>query len=146
MIVSLADDDPKFRQHVEKWSRNRDLSNKIELHAFDSPNSLLKFLHSNCRKPERKILVLLDLDFHGDRERGLKTLTTIRKNKGSLRKVPVVIYTNTRDSAEIDKSYLRLANSFVWKGYGGKQRKRFTELILFWKSLAALPHVGLPSP
>ena len=145
MIVSLADDDPTFRRHVEKWSRNRGLSDQIELHAFDTPDSLLKFLRLNSRKPKQKILVLLDLDFHGDREGGLRTLTKIKTNKGSLRKVPVVIYTNTRDSSEIDKSYLRLANSFVWKGYGGKQRKRFIELMLFWTSLAALPHIGLPS-
>jgi CheY-like chemotaxis protein len=143
MIVSLADDDEKFCKHVEKWFKQADLSAQIQLEIFPDPRSLLSSLRTKSRKPTQKMLVLLDLDFHGDKEGGLKALTKIKTGKSNLRKVPVVIYTNSRDASEIDRSYLNLANSFVWKGHGGKQKRRFTELIAFWNSISSVPNCGL---
>jgi CheY-like chemotaxis protein len=143
MIVSLADDDEKFCRHVKKWADQSELNSHIKLQLFSDPGQLVEFLRRQKFEPKEKMLVLLDLDFHGDKEGGLRVLGKIKKSRSSLRKIPVVIYSNTRDASEIDKSYLKLANSFVWKGYGSSQRKRFTDLISFWSTLSALPHFGI---
>lgn len=138
MIISLVDDDEDFCRTAQKWAQRSD----IELLTFPNPPLLIDYLRKRPQKNKQKLIVLLDLDFHGDKQGGLRVLSEMKSPKNQLRKIPVIIYSNSRNVSEINKSYLRLANSFVWKGHGGKQRKRFTELVNFWKSVAALPNAG----
>ena len=136
MIVSLADDDERFCKHVERWSKHPDLGTGIELKIFPDPIALVQFLRKKSRKSKQQILVLLDLDFLGDKEGGLKTLGKLKTGKSRLRKVPVVIYTNSRDPSEIDKSYLA-------KILRGERKMSVDQLDLIAKALKVDPAILL---
>jgi CheY-like chemotaxis protein len=125
MLISIVDDDDHFCESVQKWIASfvkNHPTKQIELHV-----------HKNC--------ILLDLDFDGRKTAGVDALVHIRRSrKKTIRKIPVVIYSNSDDPSEIDNCYLKFANSYVWKGNGfNDQKHRFLEIVHYWIDTASLP-------
>lgn len=148
MIVSLADDDGPFCEAVKEWHDNyirQKRKMEVELIVYNDLETLQDDLNKEKFDSNRPFLLLLDLDFNGDKKAGLRFLKSA-KAKGTFhsRRIPIVIYSNSDDLKEIDVCYAQFANSFVWKGGPSEkdQRQRFIELIEFWYNTAQVPSLS----
>jgi CheY-like chemotaxis protein len=143
MFISILDDDDDFCKAIEKWTESylkRERQKLIQLVFHKTGTELFTFLKTLDVKRSGNTILLLDLDFDGSKTAGINALRQIRSSrKTALRKLPIIIYSNSDDPSEIDQCYLRFANSYVWKGPGPDQKKRFLELVDYWAETASLP-------
>jgi DNA-binding NarL/FixJ family response regulator len=143
MIVSLVDDDTDFCEAVREWcDTETSYGAAVRLEVFHTVEEARQYLNDYRIEFDPKLLVLLDLDFNGDKHKGLNFCRDIKHGKDDrLKRIPVVIYSNTDDPKEIIECYTALANSFVWKGgpNGDDQRARLFKLLDFWLNTASTP-------
>jgi CheY-like chemotaxis protein len=144
MLISIVDDDDHFCESVQKWIASfvkNHPTKQIELHVHKTGKQFYQFLRNLDYDASEKTIVLLDLDFDGRKTAGVDALVHIRRSrKKTIRKIPVVIYSNSDDPSEIDNCCLKFANSYVWKGNGfNDQKHRFLEIVHYWIDTASLP-------
>ena len=142
MLLAVIDDDDDLCEDIEKWSASasKELNLSIEYRRFSDGNALVSSIRSAALNDEKPILLLLDLDFDGDKRAGIKALQAIKTSrKRKIRELPVIIYSNSDNMDEICECYFERANSFVSKGLGREQKTRFTKLISFWANVARTP-------
>jgi CheY-like chemotaxis protein len=144
MLVAMVDDDEDFCTAVKRWTSalaEKQPAKNIELKVYKTGNDLFAFLRGMDRSLSGRTLILLDLDFDGKKTAGLDALLRIRQsNRKIIKKIPVVIYSNSDDPSEIDNSYLRFASSYVWKGNGfNEQKKKYLDLLGYWMEIAIVP-------
>jgi CheY-like chemotaxis protein len=141
MLVAIVDDDPDFCELIDHWlkafTKRYPAAKSISFRHFANGDALIDMLRERGAK---RVLVLLDLDLHGDKRAGIKALSALKQSSVKhLREVPIVIYSNSDDPHEVEECYRERANSYVWKGLGHKQKQRFLNLVRFWIETASLP-------
>jgi CheY-like chemotaxis protein len=142
MLISVVDDDDHFCEALRRWADGirKKMNKDIELNIHKTGKQFFKFLRKLDGPTSKRTIILLDLDFDGRKTAGLRALARIRTSRRkSIRRIPVVIYSNSDDPSEIDSCYLKFANSYVWKGNGDEQKQRFLELVNYWADTASLP-------
>ena len=92
----------------------------------------------------RPVMVLLDMNLPGIR--GPEILSLI-KSDAALRTLPVIIFSNSTRSEDVDGAYERGANSYLFKPTGTEELKSVANALEnFWFKVARLPGMGGESP
>jgi len=99
----------------------------------------LNYLHKKGKYKNCKIPSLILLDFDLPKKSGLEVLKEIKTN-ASLKCIPVIILTNSKDDNEVLEAYKHNANAYIPKPIDSD---KFKEDILifkeFWFNSAQLP-------
>lgn len=150
MLVTLADDDEKFCDALRQWYTHSPVrSAGVALEVYQSIAELQARVEEYLDNSGEKLVVVVDLDFKGDKHGGLDLLQSFREDsRDEVRRLPVIIYSNTDDANEINYCYVKAANSFVWKGgpSSDDQKRRFLGMLEYWLKTAETPtnSLGLP--
>ncbi|MBX3439608.1 MAG: response regulator [Planctomycetaceae bacterium] len=110
-----------------------------EIHVARDGVEAMQFLRQERQFKDmpRPDLVLLDLNM--PRKDGRETLHEI-KNDPHLKTIPVVIVTTSEDEADVARSYLEHANSYITKPVDMEQfRKAVQGINAYWFSVVRLP-------
>lgn len=115
IVILMADDDQDDCMLVKDAFEELHLAG--DLHFVDDGEKLLDFLHHRGAYTEgnsypRPSLILLDLNM--PRKDGREALREIKADR-SLRSIPVVILTTSKEEEDICRSYKAGANSFITK-------------------------------
>jgi len=109
-------------------------------HGGDALDYLYRRGGFKTRSPGNPSVILLDLKM--PKVDGLEVLRSI-KNDDELKVIPVVVFTSSREEADLVKSYKLGVNAYVVKPVGFEQ---FTEAIkqlgIFWVTLNESPAEG----
>lgn len=141
MHVWLVDDDRTLLEHSESLLAD-------EIIAEPSINVNLKTIRSlrdfeaavvDLEKPDSVYpdLIFLDLRFKSVRD-GYAALDMVKHHdRMSVRSIPIIMFSSTRDATEIRKTYRKSANAYVEKG--PDPYAKFRSILDHWRLSAALP-------
>ena len=131
-ILLVDDSEPDVELTVIALKEDAKISNEIDV-VYDGEEAL-EYLLRRGRYSDRTgpdpVVILLDLKM--PKVSGFEVLDVIKKDE-TLRRVPVVILTSSKEDQDIVKCYSQGANAFVVKPVGAEN---FTQAIkqigLFW--------------
>ena len=138
--VLLVDDDAIGQRLLTKALVAQNVFSEIDF--FSDGRELLDYLHQrgqyeNEEHTTRSAIVLLDLFMPN--MNGFDALQEIRSSE-KLRALPVIIFSGSKNSDDIRRSYELGANAYVIKPQGAQQvAARMKELVAFWTTCASLP-------
>jgi two-component system, response regulator len=136
----MAEDDPQDRLLTEEALREARLTNR--LYVVEDGDQLMRFLHHQPPYEDpvlypRPGIILLDLNM--PKKDGRTCLREIHASP-TLRRIPVVVLTTSKEEEEILNSYDLGANSYICKPVDFNQlvkvMKSFTS---YWFSIVELP-------
>jgi len=112
--ILVAEDDDDDRVLIESAFQENGYGNVIKF--VDNGAELVNYLKkAGADKPStRNLPVFVLLDLNMPKKDGREALKEIKENK-SLKKIPVIIFTTTRNEIEIAKCYELGANSYIVK-------------------------------
>ncbi len=137
LVILMADDDEDDRQNTAEAFREHHLAN--DFYTVNDGEELMEFLHrrGKYRDAPRPGLILLDLNM--PRKDGREALREI-KSDPSLRQIPVVILTTSREEEDILRTYDLGANSFITKPVGFESLVELVDTMgRYWFQLVELP-------
>ncbi|MBI5630781.1 MAG: response regulator [Elusimicrobia bacterium] len=143
VLIVEDDDDDYFL--IQKAFQQIPL--RAELRRVKNGEELEVFLYSCCpesggEKARKLPLVLLDLNM--PRKDGRQTLGEI-KSHPVLRKVPIVVFTSSRDEEDVNTAYELGANSFLQKPDSFKALVELLDMLTrYWMGTARLPSLSEP--
>jgi CheY-like chemotaxis protein len=135
--ILMADDDEDDRDLAEEAFRDAGLSGRLRfvLDGQELVDDLRR--HAGSAHPERPDIVLLDLNM--PRKDGREALAEIRGDE-SLRDIPVVVLSTSKDDEDIRRSYRLGANSFIAKPVTHAELVNvMRELATYWFDVVELP-------
>lgn len=114
--ILLVEDDGNDVLLLEHAFRKANLTNPI--YAVNDGEQAIDYLRGREKYGDRKLfplplLVLLDLKL--PRKGGLEVLTWLREQNSPLNRLPVVVFTSSRQSIDINRAYDLGANSYLVK-------------------------------
>jgi CheY-like chemotaxis protein len=111
-VVLVVEDDPDDQHLIARAFRKANVT--VPLHFADDGDQAVAFLDRSLREPDalRPVVVLLDLKL--PRRSGFEVLTWVKGHE-SLKRVPVVVLTSSRESADLERAYDLGANSYLVK-------------------------------
>ncbi|MCP4131335.1 MAG: response regulator [bacterium] len=137
--ILLVEDDANDRELIIESLKEKQLSSPLDVvcdgeEALDYLNKSGSFINRDSENPA---VVLLDIKM--PKVDGFEVLEKIRKND-SLKLVPVVILTSSREYQDIIRSYNLGANAYVAKPVKFDDFFRVvTELGIFWTTMNIAP-------
>ena len=141
----MAEDDPQDRLLTEEALREARLAN--DLFIVEDGDQLMRYLnhqppYEDVVKYPRPGIILLDLNM--PKKDGRTCLKEIHASP-TLRRIPVIVLTTSKEEEEILNSYDLGANSYICKPVDFGQlvhvMKTFTN---YWFSIVELPHAAQP--
>jgi CheY-like chemotaxis protein len=108
--ILLADDDPEDRMIMADTFREMELSSII--HFVENGENILAYLNSIYGKTMLPSLIVLDLNMPG--MNGTQTLKSL-KNDDRYRDIPVIIFSTSVNSIEMDECMKTGAASYIVK-------------------------------
>lgn len=142
VVILLADDDEDDRMMTEDAFRRHRLAN--DFYAVTDGEELMDFLYKRGRWGDapRPGIILLDLNM--PRKDGREALRDIKADP-SLRTIPVVVLTTSREEEDILRSYNLGASSFIQKPVGFDSLVDIVgRLGEYWFQVVQLPGAGRP--
>jgi CheY-like chemotaxis protein len=114
--ILLVEDDGNDVLLLEHAFRKANLTNPI--YAVNDGEQAIDYLYGRNQYADRQkfplpILVLLDLKL--PRKGGLEVLTWLREQHSALNRIPVVVFTSSRQARDINRAYDLGANSYLVK-------------------------------
>lgn len=140
--ILLVEDNLNDIELTTRVLKNNRVTNEIVVmrHGGDALDYLFRRGGFKNRAVGNPAVILLDLKM--PKVDGLEVLRTIKSDE-SLKVVPVVVFTSSREEADLVKSYKLGVNAYVVKPVGFEQ---FTEAIkqlgMFWVALNESPGNG----
>jgi CheY-like chemotaxis protein len=137
LTILMADDDEDDRVATQDAFREHHLAN--DFRTVKDGEELLEYLHRRGPYADapRPGLILLDLNM--PRKDGREALKEIKADP-SLRQIPVVVLTTSREEEDILKTYDLGANSFITKPVGFDSLVQLvTTMTRYWFQLVELP-------
>jgi CheY-like chemotaxis protein len=142
--ILLADDDEEDRELTREALQDARLANQIKF-AYDGQD-LLDYLRHAGRWTEadspRPGIILLDLNM--PRKDGREALAEIKADE-SLRRIPIVVLTTSKDEADVLSTYDLGVSSFITKPvtFGGliDVMRTWTQ---YWVEIVELPNGDVP--
>lgn len=116
-----------------------DPSERYHLQVIDSGEAAIAWLQSPERGPSeaRPDLILLDLNLSD--QTSFDILTTLKRD-ANLRRIPVIVLSNSEAPEDVFQSYLRQGNCYVLKSRHPQQLAATLEKIeRFWLEIVTLP-------
>lgn len=112
--IVVADDDEGERYLMERALEDAGIQRPVVF--VDSGERLIEFLLKLERSDQPlPHLVLLDLNMPG--MHGREVIQRVKEHS-TLRRIPIVVLTNSTNPSDVREAYLRGANSFVTKPFG----------------------------
>ncbi len=134
--VLLVEDDPSharlIRAHLEDFIG-------LSIHWVQRGEEALEYLSAQSKPGDRRLpdLILLDLKLPG--MHGPEVLQRL-KSEERLRRIPVVVLTTSRDTADMDEAYARGANSYLVKSTDfASMQEMLHNAVAFWCEWNQLP-------
>ena len=142
-LLLVEDSDPDA-EALQRMARKLPLSWPV-VRVTDGETALdYLFRRGEYVDAPRPVLVLLDLNLPGIR--GPEILSII-KGDAALRTLPVIIFSNSTRSEDVDNAYQQGANSYLYKPTGSEEIKGVANALEnFWFKVARLPGMGGESP
>ncbi len=135
--VLLVDDDPIDRQLLKQAFG--DASENVEMHQCDNGLKALDFLAQRGEYKEMPPTDACILDINMPGLTGLEVLRRIREDK-ALRKLHVIMMSNSADQKDIDASYDLNASGYVQKPGSYMELREFVSVIAsFWNKFIRFP-------
>jgi CheY-like chemotaxis protein len=135
--ILVVEDNPKDALLVQEAFQRVQVPNKI--HVVKNGTEALHFLRKQgiFTDAPRPALILMDLNMP---EMDGRELLTILKNTPSLHRIPVVVFSDSSEQADIHTSYQRHANCYINKPLNLKKLVVVLDkLTTFWFLIAELP-------
>jgi two-component system, response regulator len=138
--VLVAEDDADDRMLIEKAFQ--DASSYGHLMCVENGVELIKYLkrdspYDNCEKYPAPQIVLLDLNM--PKKDGRQTLKEIKEDK-ELCKIPVIVFTTSRQQEDIENMYRLGTNSYIAKPSSFEELMSVArEIESYWFNTVQLP-------
>jgi CheY-like chemotaxis protein len=142
--ILLVEDEPNDVFLIQRAFRKANLLNPI--HAVSDGEQALAYLMGQNEYADRTqyplpVLILLDLKL--PRKTGLEVLAWLRAQGGTLKRVPVVVLTSSKQSADINKAYDLGANSYLVKPVAFEGLLQMVKALdLYWMIMNEKPEVA----
>jgi len=141
ITVLIADDDKDDQSFAENAIREHCLKEDVDLEIYSVTDgeSLLCFLRQEKQFKDAPRPTIIFLDLKMPKVGGIEALSVIKEEK-SLKSIPIIILTTSKDQDDIEESYLNGANSYITKpGYYGDLKRIMEDMGHFWLESAKLP-------
>jgi DNA-binding response OmpR family regulator len=141
--ILLVEDDGNDVLLLEHAFRKANLSNPI--FTVNDGEKAIDYLNGRNEYADRQkfplpLLMLLDLKL--PRKGGLEVLTWLRAQSSALNRLPVVVFTSSRQSRDINRAYDLGANSYLVKPADFERLSEIVKLLdSYWVSLNERPEV-----
>ncbi|HEY8565444.1 MAG TPA: response regulator [Beijerinckiaceae bacterium] len=111
-VVLVVEDDPDDRHLIARAFRKAQV--QVPIHFADDGEQAVAFLSGAAADPAamRPAVVLLDLKL--PRRSGFEVLTWVKAHE-SLKRIPIVVLTSSRESSDLQRAYDLGANSYLVK-------------------------------
>jgi DNA-binding NarL/FixJ family response regulator len=134
MLVIVADDQPHMLTFVRRWfARKYAADRSMRLETIDTLDRLEPLVASLNQHP---FLIFVDLNWHGDKSRALKTISRIKRSK-ERRCWPILVYSESTDDKDVYDAHYHHANGYVHKG--DNQEEQFINVVEHWRAKQRLP-------
>lgn len=135
--ILIVEDDPASRYLLEDCLRNSRLDAHVcSVTDGEEAVAYLADVKSNSRTP-RPDLILLDLNM--PRKDGREVLAEIKRDP-ALKRIPVIVMTNSREQCDINAVYDLHANCYLRKAFDLEELNRQVRLIEdFWFEMVLRP-------
>jgi len=135
--ILLVEDNPVDIMMTKKaFSSSRIYSN---LHVAEDGEEAMNFLYKRGKYSSAPLPDMILLDLNLPRKDGREVLAEV-KGDPSLRTIPVIILTTSRDDEDIRRSYELQANCFITKPVDMEQFTKALDCLgEFWFTLVRLP-------
>ena len=141
--VLLVEDDPNDVLLVQRAFRRANLAHVIQ--TVEDGEEAVAYLSGKSPYADRDrytlpTLMLLDLKL--PRKSGLEVLHWLRQQEG-LKRLPVVVLTSSRETADVNRAYDLGANSYLVKPVAFESLLEMVKALnLYWMILSERPEVG----
>lgn len=136
MLVVVADDQPAMLTFVKRWFNDKYRNDKeMRIETCNRLDQLESFVLDTIDK-DKPFLILVDLNWHGNRIKTLKTIGRIKRSRTS-RCWPILVYSESDDEKDIFDAHYHHANGYVLKGEDQKQV--FIQVIEHWRERQKFP-------
>jgi CheY-like chemotaxis protein len=135
--ILLIEDNPGDIRLIKEALR--DYSNKLEIESIKDGVSALEVLRSSVSKDGHIIPDIIILDLNLPKKDGFEILTEL-KSEPLLKRIPVVIFTASRNMEDINRAYNLGANSYIVKPLEiDRYFKAIEFFVQFWFDIASKP-------
>ena len=135
--ILLIDDNPKDIMFIRNYliHQNSHINLKVTQNYVDAIEYLFSITSdSNQLKPQ---LILLEITVSNGK--GKQLLTTIKDHE-ELKKIPLLVLTNSQDSKDAQECYKQYANAYIQKPESKERYHALIKNILkFWMEIVSLP-------
>jgi DNA-binding response OmpR family regulator len=141
--ILLVEDDPNDVFLIQRAFTKANMSSPIQ--TVSDGEQAMAYLSGEGQFQDRARfplpgLILLDLKL--PRKSGLEVLTWIRAQPGSVRRVPVIMLTSSRQSSDVNRAYDLGANSYLVKPVAFEGLLQVVQTVdLYWIALNEKPEV-----
>jgi DNA-binding NarL/FixJ family response regulator len=136
MLVVVADDQDDMLLFVRRWFEREYRHDKaMRIETCNDLDKLEDFVdrHVGAKGP---FLLMIDLNWHGDKIQTLKTIGRIKRSRAK-RCWPILVYSESDDDKDVHDAHYHLANGYVHKG--SDQEGIFIQTVNHWRELQLLP-------
>lgn len=137
IVVLMVEDDPGDVELTREGLKDSKVD--VSLYVVEDGERAMRFLRGEAgyAGSPRPDIILLDLNM--PRKNGIETLHEIKADP-DLKAIPVVILTSSEAEADINRSYIEGANSYLVKPIGFESFTRLVrEIEQFWFTIVKLP-------
>ena len=140
ITILMADDDPDDRQLTREALAECRLAN--EIHFVEDGEQLMDYLlrkgaYANLASAKLPGLILLDLNM--PRKDGREALKEIKQHP-VFKKIPIIVFTTTKNENEIKRCYELGANTYIVKPVSFDGLLKVLDSIrTYWSSSASIP-------
>jgi two-component system response regulator len=136
LSILIAEDDPDDRFLLKKAFEENNATERIDF--VENGVQVLEFL-KNIHGANQHYPNIILLDLNMPRKDGRQVLQEIKEDE-ELKKIPVIIFTTSRNDLVIDKCYELGANSYIIKPVSFDSLLKVVErLRTYWMQTATLP-------
>lgn len=136
-LILVADDDSDDRFLLQSAFEEHGDQEKLEF--VENGIEVMEFLEAASSRSDHHFPELIMLDLNMPKMNGKEVLSEI-KNHPVLKRIPVIIYTTTRNEIEIRKCYELGANTYIVKPISFEGlRDVVTNIRSYWLDTASIP-------
>ncbi len=139
-ILSIEDNEPDFTLLDTALHRIPDI--KLEITNISNGQTALEYIFKKNKFKEAKTPDLIILDINLPKIGGYELLKKIKNDK-KYKVIPVIMFSNSSEEEDIQKSYDAYANSYIVKSFSTKNLfEKIATMGEYWLKTSVLPNAG----